>query len=50
MSQNATDADVVMQITLSGPAYQILAECQFEEVREFATGLVAGVGVGVGAE
>jgi hypothetical protein len=67
---NATDADVVMQITISGPAYQILADfadqldttpedmaelatnmlCQFEELREFAAGLVAGVGVGVGAE
>jgi hypothetical protein len=67
---NATDADVVMQITISGPAYQILADfadqldttpedmaelatnmlCQFEELREFAAGLVAGVGAGVGAE
>jgi hypothetical protein len=64
MSQNATDADVVMHITISGPAYQILADfadqfdttpedmaelatnmlCQFEELREFAAGLVAGVG------
>jgi hypothetical protein len=70
MSQNATDADVVMHITISGPAYQILADfadqldttpedmaelatnmlCQFEELREFAAGLVAGVGAGVGAE
>jgi len=24
--------------------------CQFEELREFAAGLVAGVGAGVGAE
>jgi hypothetical protein len=67
---NATDADVVTKITISGPAYQILADfadqldttpedmaelatnmlCQFEELREFAAGLVAGVGAGVGAE
>jgi hypothetical protein len=53
-----------MQITISGPAYQVLADfavqldttpedmaelatnmlCQFEELREFAAGLVAGVG------
>lgn len=64
MSDSATDTDIVMQITISGPTYQVLADfadqldttpedtaelainilCQFEELREFAAGLVAGVG------
>jgi len=64
MSQSATETDVVMQVTISGPVYQVLADfadrldttpedaaelainmlCQFEELREFAAGLVAGVG------
>ena len=64
MSNSPTDTDIIMQITVSGTAYQVLADfadqldttpedvaelatnmlCQFEELREFAAGLVAGVG------
>jgi hypothetical protein len=64
MSNGPTDTDIIMQITVSGTAYQVLADfadqldttpedvaelatnmlCQFEELREFAAGLVAGVG------
>jgi hypothetical protein len=63
MSNGPTDTDIIMQITVSGTAYQVLADfadqldttpedvaelatnmlCQFEELREFAAGLVAGV-------